>query len=395
MPGRSGAHLFVGRLATGATGVARDHVDHPGNGQEELLDSPEASGRERRQGQALGRVTGLDRRGLGSCPIRISPLPSSSSCPRRRARRSAADRPHLRHGNRPQAWHSGAARAPSHRRAGETRRGRRPLRRPRRAGCRRRRADHAGRRRDLRRRREHVPMRDRPARTTTISPRTSRSAKVTEASDQGSPPHLLVELGELAGHDHAGGRAARVEQIAQGGDQAARRLEQDDGASLAGDGLESGAAGSAPLRGRKPSKQNRSVGSPLTTKAASAALGPGDRTSTVAPGRRGGSRPIDRRDQTPPGCRRRSPRPRCRPAARWARTASTRAISLWPCKRQQRDALEAAWVSKPRVRRVSSQHTRSACARVSTARGDRSPRFPIGVDTRTNVPAATQRSRGS
>ena len=45
-----------------------------------------------------------------------------------------------------------------------------------------------------------------------------------------------------------------------------------------------------------------------------------------------------------------------------------------------------AWVSSLRVRRVSSQAMTSAPASASTARGDRSPRLPIGVATRTSRP---------
>ena len=42
--------------------------------------------------------------------------------------------------------------------------------------------------------------------------------------------------------------------------------------------------------------------------------------------------------------------------------------------------------SRARVRRVSSQQIRSAVASTSRARGERSPRFPIGVATRTSRP---------
>ena len=61
-------------------------------------------------------------------------------------------------------------------------------------------------------------------------------------------------------------------------------------------------------------------------------------------------------------------------------------------QRQEAVAVRAPWPrcrmadSRARVRRVSSQQIRSAVASTSRARGERSPRFPIGVATSTSRP---------
>ena len=45
------------------------------------------------------------------------------------------------------------------------------------------------------------------------------------------------------------------------------------------------------------------------------------------------------------------------------------------------------WFSSFTLTRVSSAAMKSACASVSTARGEKSPRLPMGVATRYNIPA--------
>ena len=50
-------------------------------------------------------------------------------------------------------------------------------------------------------------------------------------------------------------------------------------------------------------------------------------------------------------------------------------------------------LSSFRVRRVSSQQMMSAAASAATARGDRSPRLPIGVPTSTMRPSARRPAR--
>ena len=140
-----------------------------------------------------------------------------------------------------------------------------------------------------------------------------------------------------------------------------------------------------PLRGRKPSNTNRPVGRPLATRPASAADGPGHDLDDVARGRRPpppGARP-GRRCRA---CRRRSPRPPARPG----RGGPARRPPPRPrCGRSPRAAPGARtpmWASSRPVRRVSSQATTSARPSSSTARGDRSPRLPIGVPTSTRAP---------
>ena len=55
-----------------------------------------------------------------------------------------------------------------------------------------------------------------------------------------------------------------------------------------------------------------------------------------------------------------------------------------------RTPLIPAWASRRPVRRVSSQQISAASASAARARGDRSPRLPTGVATRTSRPAAAR-----
>ena len=79
-------------------------------------------------------------------------------------------------------------------------------------------------------------------------------------------------------------------------------------------------------------------------------------------------------------------------ATRWpSRTASTiqpapsRSLCAWTARSRPAAAIPS-WVSRARVRRVSSAAITSAVRKVSTARADRSPRLPIGVATSTSQP---------
>ena len=44
------------------------------------------------------------------------------------------------------------------------------------------------------------------------------------------------------------------------------------------------------------------------------------------------------------------------------------------------------WFSSFKVTRVSSAATKSACSKVSRARGEKSPKFPMGVPTTYRAP---------
>ena len=146
---------------------------------------------------------------------------------------------------------------------------------------------------------------------------------------------------------------------------------------------------SAPLRGRNPSTQKRSVGSPLTTSAPSTDDGPGHGADRLA---RGGQP----RRQPGAGVRD-AGRPRVadhrhrRAAGHGGRDTLEPGRLVVPVQREQAVAAGPAAVipsaeRSARVRRVSSQQIRSAVASTSRARGERSPRFPIGVATSTSWP---------
>src|SRR5688572_20538576 len=75
-----------------------------------------------------------------------------------------------------------------------------------------------------------------------------------------------------------------------------------------------------------------------------------------------------------------------RPSASMARIASSRPGVEWAWKLMSLGAAPR-WVSRPRVRLVSSAATTGTLRRTSAARGVRSPRFPSGVATTKRVPA--------
>ncbi len=146
---------------------------------------------------------------------------------------------------------------------------------------------------------------------------------------------------------------------------------------------------SGPLRGRNPSTQKRSAGRPLTTSAPTTEEGPGT-VLTVSPAAASWAA-----SQAPgsemPGVPASLTTATVAPPATAPATRSRRAASLCPCSDRRRSPLGPLAVmplaeSRARVRRVSSQQIRSAVASTSRARGERSPRFPIGVATSTSRP---------
>ena len=74
------------------------------------------------------------------------------------------------------------------------------------------------------------------------------------------------------------------------------------------------------------------------------------------------------------------------PSPSTSSTSPIRASSVCSLHTASRGAVTPACCSSRPVRRVSSQHTSPAPASASTARGDRSPRLPIGVPTSTSRP---------
>ena len=90
-----------------------------------------------------------------------------------------------------------------------------------------------------------------------------------------------MELGELPANSHRPVRPARCGQVVQEPLDPVGRLEDDHGPiGLSGDGSQ--ALGPArPVRGKKPSKHQRSVDSPETTRAVNAADGPGTASTGI------------------------------------------------------------------------------------------------------------------
>ena len=94
-----------------------------------------------------------------------------------------------------------------------------------------------------------------------------------------------------------------------------------------------------------------------------------------------------RRDRRCRASRRRSRRRRRCPSCTASTTQAALSCSLCSCTARSRPAAGTpACVRRARVRRVSSAAITSASRSVSTARGERSPRFPIGVATSTRRP---------
>ena len=74
------------------------------------------------------------------------------------------------------------------------------------------------------------------------------------------------------------------------------------------------------------------------------------------------------------------------PAPSRSRITGIDSNSVWSSRRRSSSTRTPICLRSEPVRRVSSQQTRSAASRASTARGARSPRLPIGVDTRVRTP---------
>ena len=91
---------------------------------------------------------------------------------------------------------------------------------------------------------------------------------------QRAPADLLVGLGQLAADRGGAVLPERGRGVDQRVGQPVRRLEEDHRAALVGQRGERDRRSPA-LRGRKPSKQNRSTGSPETASAVVTADGPG------------------------------------------------------------------------------------------------------------------------
>ena len=131
--------------------------------------------------------------------------------------------------------------------------------------------------------------------------------------------HLFIGLGQLAAHRGRPVGPERARQIGQRLGQPVRRLEEDQRARLVGQLGRAARRRSPALRGRNPSKQNRSTGSPDTASAASTADGPGQHASPRARPRPRPP-PAGSPGPTPTASRRRSPpaRPGRRAAPRAA-----------------------------------------------------------------------------
>ena len=235
-------------------------------------------------------------------PSARAPPPARAAPPRRRAAGARRATP-------PRARPPGAARPTGRRRAPPARPPRPRPRRP-------------------------APRAGRPPTTSTTSPRTSRAAKAAAASPSVPAPDLLVQLGQLAHHGdrprRVGGRPARPAWPPPGPAPRGRTVVRSSAMSAATRRRRSG-----PLRGRKPSTQNRSVGSPLTTSAPSTDDGPGHGAHRLAGGgqlrRQPGARVRDPgRAGVADDGHRRARRPRA------AATRSSRAASLCPCSDSRR-----------------------------------------------------------
>ena len=135
---------------------------------------------------------------------------------------------------------------------------------------------------------------------------------------------------------------------------------------------------SRPLRGRKPSKDQRGAEMPLATSAASTADGPGMGT-TVPPSatqRATRSSPGSLTSGVPASVTSAT----SSPAARRASSSRVRAESLWAWKLTS--GVSMPWrAHNRRVRRVSSAATTLTARSTSRARKVTSPRLPMGVAT--------------
>ena len=137
------------------------------------------------------------------------------------------------------------------------------------------------------------------------------------------------------------------------------------------------------LRGRKPSKKKWSQGIPDATSAVTQATGPGT-TSTDTPASRAASTSTCPGSDTP-GMPASDAKASVSPASMRSTKEGARPAITFSSQRMSGRDTPAAESSFP-VTRVSSQHTASAARNASTARGERSPKLPIGVPTMKSFP---------
>ncbi len=141
-----------------------------------------------------------------------------------------------------------------------------------------------------------------------------------------------------------------------------------------------------PLRGRKPSTTNRPVGSPLPTRALIAADGPGT-TSTRWPAAAAAATRSSPGSEMPgmPASVTITTRS---PDARRRSTSATAHLPVWSLATMMSGALTAMYRRGRAACRSDGCPRRRWCRpqrrAASTARGDRSPRLPIGVATSTS-----------
>ena len=137
------------------------------------------------------------------------------------------------------------------------------------------------------------------------------------------------------------------------------------------------------LRGRKPSKKKRSMGSPEATRAQTTADGPGI-TST---GRPASSATSTRRwpGSLTPGMPASETKAMCAPPAIRSSMPGMREARTFSSARSSGVRIPK-WASSLPVTRVSSHSTASASRSVSTTRDDASERLPIGVPTMESRP---------
>ena len=141
----------------------------------------------------------------------------------------------------------------------------------------------------------------------------------------------------------------------------------------------------ADFAGKKPSKTNRSVGSPATDSAAIAAQGPGT-TTTFTPRARASADQVETRVADQRRARVRYKRDRFAVRARRPMSAWLFCSLVVFVQRSERPVSRRTPATTACVCRVSSAAIRSTLASTSRARALRSPRLPIGVATTYRVP---------
>ena len=109
------------------------------------------------------------------------------------------------------------------------------------------------------------------------------AARLADVDRAERPAHdLLVQLGQFPRHDDHSIIPARLAQVGERALDAMRRLVEHRSCAVSAAISARRSARSRPLRGRKPSNTNRSVGSPLIVSAMIARARSGDRADRVA-----------------------------------------------------------------------------------------------------------------